>query len=451
MDGWSPYEVERGVSAMTEADLDLIMNKLTRKGFDEIALKYRKMRTEQVRFSRNSQDLYNDWDESDVSVFAARGKRTVFTSIKDFNKLDETIERIWVMAGKIPENPLFEGLNPQSYSYPKISHSTGESFDLQDMSAGLINSAVENGAERTAGVVYNKKHEITVKTNYNECTYETGGLEVLIRSFRNEFTGQEARHFGKSSDVTSAQIEHIGMESSEPLSKTVDMAEIQPGKYKVLMSPYVIGNIISYSSSFLSYYSVESGLSCFSDLLNKDVSSPDFSLVDDPLDREGVGFRLCDDEGTPARKNMLIRDGVLESFLHSYSTSRRSGSDTTANAGIVFPTAWQLKIPGGNSSPEELLSEMDEGLMINNCWYTRYQDYREGVFSTVPRDGVFFVKNGEIQGAVKGIRISDSIPSILSNVSVVGNDVKNVKWWEEIASSSMPSVLVDEVKISRGF
>lgn len=436
---------------MNEPDLELILSKVTKRGFQQVALEYRKTHTEQVRFSRNSQDLHNDWDESWITIFAATERKTVSTGIGTMRELDETVERLWKLSGEVPENNAFNGINPEKTSLRDTPDFRDNDYDLQDISENLINSATDNGAERTAGVVYNRNHQITVKTNFNECTFNTGGIEVLIRSFKGEQTGQEARHFGKGIKVDSDLIGSIGAQSASTLTNTETISSIDPGKWKVLMSPYVIGNIISYSSDFLSYYSIENGLSCFSGLLGKEVSHNNFNLVDDPLDRDGTGFRLCDEEGSPARKNTLIENGTLKSYLHSFSTSRKMETESTGNAGILIPKAWQLKIQPGYTTQEEVLSNIDEGLWINNCWYTRYQDYRNGIFSTVPRDGVFYVKNGEIQGNVKGIRISDSVPSILKNISAVASDSKSVKWWEEISPSYMPSVLVDRVNISRGF
>ncbi len=436
---------------MSSVDLDLILKKLTGMGFQEVALQYTKTRMEQVRFSQNLEDLHNNWEEEGVSVFAANGKRTVSTTIKNFDKLDETARRLWEISGKVPENPKFEGINPEKISYGPVENYRTSEYDIQDMASGLINSAQENGAERTAGAIYRRNNEVTVKTSYNECTYSTGGLEVLIRSFNGDLTGQESRHFGKSLKIDSRKIDEIGKDSTSSLSVTRDIVELGPGNHTVLMSPYVIGNIISYSSDFLSYYAVESDLSCFSGSMDQQVSCTDFSLVDDPLDPAGVGYRACDDEATPTARNTLIEKGVLRSYMHSYSTAKRSGNKTTANAGIISPNAWQLKILPGKEKLDDMAKEIQEGLVINNCWYTRYQDYRNGIFSTVPRDGVFYVKNGEIKGVVKGIRISDSVPSILKNITGISKEVKNVKWWEEISPSTMPSVLVDKVNISRAF
>jgi PmbA protein len=436
---------------MSDFDLDHILKKLKEKGFDDYALELFSSQTEQVRFSGNSEDLYNNWNQTTLVIFASRKQRVVSTTVRDPASLDSSIQLLWDLSGKIPNNPAFQGINPDKQKRYGNRKLKGQDYDLQDFATTLINSALESGAERTAGIVYNRKHNITVKTEYNQCSYTTGGLEAVIRSFKGNSSGQEARHFGLSTKVDSSMIAEIGRESSEPLNHNNTPISIEPGKFDVIMSPYVIGNLISNSSDFLSYYSVESSLSCFADSLNKDVSSKEFTLVDDPLDSSGVGFRACDDEATATRKNTLIENGVLKGFMHSYSTSRHAQTATTGNAGIITPHAWQLKILPGKKSIEEIMLEMDEGLLINNCWYTRYQDYRNAVFSTVPRDGVFYVKNGEIQGLVSGIRISDSIPNVLRNVADISRETKNVKWWEEISASSMPYVLSKKIGISRAF
>lgn len=436
---------------MSGMDLDSVMDRLLKKGFDEVALESIENSMEQVRFSRNSKDLYNNWSEKSLFIFASQGRKTVNTVIKDVARVDESIDKLWKLSRNIPDNPSYEGINSSVQEYGARREFPTLDADLHDLSMAMINAALDAGAERTAGVMYNKRHRTTIKTNYNECSFEGGGLETLIRSFKGDATGQEGRHIGLAGSIDSRTVESIGRDSAEPLRYGGSPVGIEPGKFNVLMSPYVIGNLITYSSEFLSYYSVETGLSCFSDSMGKNVSSEGFSLVDDPLDANGVGYRICDDEGTPARKNTLIEDGILKSFMHSYSTARRAGTETTGNAGILSPRAWQLKILPGSSGTEQILSEMDEGLYIRNCWYTRYQDYRNGVFSTVPRDGVFYVKNGEIAGTVKGIRISDSIPNVLANVDQISSDTKYAKWWEEVAATNMPSVHVTGVNISRGF
>ena len=98
-----------------------------------------------------------------------------------------------------------------------------------------------------------------------------------------------------------------------------------------------------------------------------------------------------------------------------------------------------------------MIHGVKRGLFINNSWYTRFQDQSTGTFSTVPRDGVFLIENGEIVGTVSGIRISDSILNILQNISEVSKQEKYVKWWDEIHPSIMPYALIENVNITKGF
>ncbi len=436
---------------MTDDILDQLFRRLHAEGFRQVALELVQENVDQVRFSSNTKDLHNHWNEESISVFAETNGRTVSTVIKDASALDSAVARLKEIAARTPENPSFSSLNPEPQSYSGMPRARSSDVDIEDLASAMINGSLASGSERVAGLVYNRRSAVTVMTDHNRCSYETGGIEAVIRAFRGNFTGQEAQHFGIEANVDSSTMERLGAEAAETASLAQQKADVEPGRHRVLLSPYVMGNILTYSSGFLSYYSVETGLSCFSDLLGKEVSFPGFNLHDSPLDFNGVGARLCDEEGTATARIDIISGGVLKSYLHSYSTASRAGVKTTANAGIISPRSWQLQLDAGRRGYKKILEDMGDGLLIGNSWYTRFQDYRNGVFSTVPRDGVFLVKNGEISGSVSGIRISDSVTSILSGVREISREAKNVKWWEEIAPSSMPYVLVDNVNISRAF
>lgn len=436
---------------MTGEIVDPLFSRLHSEGFRQVALEHVQENVDQVRFSSNSKDLHNHWSEELVSVFAETNGRTVSTVIKDLSSLDAAVARLKEIAARTPPNPSFTSLNPEPQKYATMPVATSSDVDIEDLAQAMIGGSLAAGSERAAGLVYNRRSSITILTDHNRCSYVTGGVEAVIRAFRGDSTGQEGQHFGLQAKVDSRTLEKLGIEAAETASLAPQKVDMEPGRYTVLLSPYVMGNIMTYSSGFLSYYSVETGLSCFSDLIGKEVSFKGFNIHDNPLDFTGVGSRICDEEGTAARKLDIITDGVLKNYLHSYSTASRAGAQTTGNAGIISPRAWQLQIDQGRRSYKNILGEIKNGLLIENAWYTRFQDYRNGVFSTVPRDGVFLVKDGQIAGSVSGIRISDSVTNILSGTREVSREAKNVKWWEEIAASRMPYALVDNVNITRAF
>ncbi len=430
---------------------DDIFDRLQKFGLDSIAVSNVKEDSSQVRFSGNSKDIHNHWVEDSTSVFVARGKKTASTIVKDYGILDSSIDQLMFLLDHTPDNESFMGINPEKQDYSSINAARKNDVDIQELASIMIDSATGKGADRSAGLIYNNFAEVTTVTTHNRVQYSTGGIEFLIRAFKGDMTGQEATHTGSGGSDMDSIARSLGEQAAETAMMLDHRKEGKQGKFRILMSPYLIGNIVSYASAYFSYYSVESGFSCFAESMGKKVGNDKLTILDDPSDASGSGFRPVDDEGTVTFSKNLVENGILRSYLHSYSTASRNNTRTTGNAGIIAPMPFQMKMAGGDSSEQEMLASLKEGLYIRNAWYTRFQDDRNGVFSTVPRDGVFYVQDGEIKEAWGGIRISDSIPSVLANIDLISKETWNVKWWEEIFPSTMPYVTVNEVNVSRAF
>lgn len=452
MDGRPSCKTQGHVCAVIEmTDINDIFKKVKEKGAEEAVIEMVTDRTSQVRFSGDSLDLFNRWNSMSVSIFVSRGKRVASTTVRDMSDLDNEISNLMAICSNVPENPSYNGINSESQTYPSQPDHGEESVDIQQLAGALMKGAVEGGAERSSGLVYHRDMDIEIKTEYNHGKQHLSGVEMVVRAFRGDSTGQESIHSGSGNGFGLETALETGRAAGRTSSTDVEKVDIDQGKYDLLLSPYVTGNLLSYSSGFFSAYAVESGLSCFAGKIGHKVASDLVTLEDDPLNTTGSGFRIFDEEGTITGKNTLISSGTLKTYLHSFSTGKKFEGHTTGNAGIISPRAWQLSLAPGKSSIEDMISEIDRGLVINNAWYTRFQDYRNGVFSTVPRDGVYLVKNGEIMGRVSGIRISDSVPDFLKNISRISRERKNVRWWEEISPSIMPSVLARDMNISKAF
>jgi len=190
-------------------------------------------------------------------------------------------------------------------------------------------------------------------------------------------------------------------------------------------------------------------MSMFAGRLGDRIGSSIFTMYDDPLEDSMINAKLFDDEGTPAQRTPVIEKGVVKNYLHNFSTASKFKTETTGNAGIIAPTPWQISVEPGNESIEDMVSSTKKGVMIVNTWYTRFQDYREGVFSTIPRDGIFYIENGEIKETWRSIRISDSLLNIFRNTEGITKETKKVKWWDETLPTKSPYVQVADVNISR--
>ena len=100
-------------------------------------------------------------------------------------------------------------------------------------------------------------------------------------------------------------------------------------------------------------------------------------------------------------------------------------------------------------SKDEILEEAGDGLYISNNWYTRFQNYRQGDFSTIPRDAMFQIQNGKLGPPVKGLRVSDNMIRILSSIRDVSKERKWIRWWEVDIPTYLGHFLVDQVGITK--
>jgi PmbA protein len=190
-------------------------------------------------------------------------------------------------------------------------------------------------------------------------------------------------------------------------------------------------------------------MSIFVNKLGQKVAPEIVTITDDPA-TYSLANRVFDDEGVPTRANVIIDHGNLKTFLHNTSTAKLFKTETTGNAGLVSPTPWNFEMNPGDFDKDELLDELGNGLYLTNTWYTRFQNYAKGDFSTIPRDGIFLVENGTIKKSLKDIRISDNALNLLSNIAGISKERQHVHWWGEADPPSIsPYVLINKVRITR--
>jgi PmbA protein len=60
-----------------------------------------------------------------------------------------------------------------------------------------------------------------------------------------------------------------------------------------------------------------------------------------------------------------------------------------------------------------------------------------GDFSTIPRDGMFRIKDGKIAGAVKDLRLTDNIIGVWQRMEALSKDREQVMWWGEVGDATL--------------
>ena len=109
----------------------------------------------------------------------------------------------------------------------------------------------------------------------------------------------------------------------------------------------------------------------------------------------------------------------------------------------------------GDCTLKELM-EMSEKptLLITSTWYTRYQSYAPpGVFSSLPKDGMFLIKDkGTILEPIRELRINSDHLQMLENTVALGKNLKQVSTWLSPSENPVfaPFMLIENIRMTTG-
>ncbi|MEA3431009.1 MAG: TldD/PmbA family protein [Nanoarchaeota archaeon] len=427
---------------------------LKNKGADDVVVSGILSQSSQIKYSDNKINATKDWDNISLNIFASFGGRIVGTSIKDVSTkgVELGISQIASFVRNLPINKDFKGIAKGPFKYPKIEGLYDKKIaNLHEKSVDLveagINAALNEGSKRSSGVLEHGNHHTYLMTS-NGVQIEEKGTSAYF-SIRSFFDKDSSGHrVCNSTTLNKFDVEGAGSKAAKIAVQAKGSVNGKPGKYDILFSPLAFANILERVGDAASAFSVESGLSFLSKDLNKMVASKNVTLYDDSTLKGGIGSRSCDDEGTPSQKTELIKNGKLLTYLHNYSSAQRFKAKPTGNAGLISPEMSNLLLKPGDVGQEEMIKSIKSGLYITNVWYTRFQNYQTGQFSTIPRDGIFKIKNGEIVGSIRNIRLSENILNIMKNISTIGNSSEQIVGWEVESPVITPMVFVKGLNIT---
>jgi len=431
-----------------------IVDLAKKMGATDVSAKLTEAQKIMMRFSNNEVTISKIFLENEVDVFLMIGKHRAVTSINTLSlrNIERAVKNLVKIAKSTPPADIYAPLPQGPFTYdPNLVKAPEISLDPDSLASyveSAINGALEKGAKRVAGTLNAFKSKITLATSGDvHASQETAGLEISVRAFVSEIaTGHAVSVAGRIEDFSP---EEAGMRAGEIAKAAANPKPGKPGKYMTLVGPLVFADFVNQVGILSSAFMVDAGQSFLAEKMNSEVASKKFTLVDDPTLPGTLGARAFDDEGVPTRRNTIVENGVLKTYLHNSTTAKKFGVETTGNAGIIVPYPWNLIVEPGGKSFDELLAEVDNGIYVTNDWYLRYQNFRTGDFSTIPRDGMFQIKHGEIEASIRELRISDNMLRILQNVIELSSSRTWIKWWEVEVPTLTPYALISELNFTK--
>jgi len=66
-----------------------------------------------------------------------------------------------------------------------------------------------------------------------------------------------------------------------------------------------------------------------------------------------------------------------------------------------------------------MIKETKDGILVGRLWYTYAVNPIRGDFSCTARSGIRIIKNGQIIGPGKSVRIIHNLPIMMKNISAI--------------------------------
>ena len=169
-------------------------------------------------------------------------------------------------------------------------------------------------------------------------------------------------------------------------------------------------------------------------------------LWDDPTINYNPGSRPCDDEGMPSQRTPLIEQGTVANFLYDLQTAalahtRSTGNGSRSRGGLPTPSPSAFIIAPGETSFDEMVSDIKEGLVIEQLMGAGQGNMLGGDFSGNVLLG-YKVESGKIVGRVKDTMVSGNIYQILKEITAIGSETKWVGGFLQTPPLYCPSLSV---------
>jgi TldD protein len=253
-------------------------------------------------------------------------------------------------------------------------------------------------------------------------------LRVAAVAARDGDVQQAGLSMGSRGDLAPVRQLHQEVERlSRQAVELLSAPQAKGGEYTVVLDPVLAGVFVHEAFGHLS----ESDFIYENDrlrelmALGKQFGSRELNIVDTATLPGLRGSYKYDDEGVPAARTYLIREGKLVGRLHSRETAAKLKEQPTGNARAIshrYPPIVRMSntfIEPGAMSFEDMIGDIKEGIYAKN-WYGGTTSMEMFTFSA---GEAYMIRNGKIAEALRPVVLTGNVFDTLKNIDAIGNDL----------------------------
>jgi len=296
---------------------------------------------------------------------------------------------------------------------------------------GYNDTMLSVAAVTSTNITYSDGHKKVIFASSEGSYIEQERMDVVSRlaatARRNGDMQQASMSLGSLGDFS--YIESMGEMAQELGERAVALLNapyVKAGTYPVVLDPVLAGVFCHEAFGHLSesdfVYENERMKEIM--VLGRQFGQPHLNIGDGAAVPGLRGSFKYDDEGVPAHKTDLIREGVLVGRLHSRETAGKMDEQPTGNARAIdyrFPPIVRMTntyIEKGDRSFPELIADIKLGVYAKN-WFGGTTSMEMFTFSA---GEAYMIRDGKIAELLRPVKLTGNLFTTLLNIDALGND-----------------------------
>ncbi|MCP3915081.1 MAG: TldD/PmbA family protein [bacterium] len=308
---------------------------------------------------------------------------------------------------------------------PTLDHTFREKADWVRAALGACKAEelAPSGLARTTGMT---------RTIVNSAGRAVHGARTRA-SFAVTASAKDGEGGSGFAEQSHANVERISHESviRRAVSKAVQNRTpqaIEPGEYTVVLEPSAVSSLLLFAAYHgFGAQEVDERSSLLCGRVGERLFPDALRVVDDARNEVYPGF-LFDGEGQPKQRVELLENGAFSGPVTDSRWARKLGAENTGHGvpqpSTDGPAATNLCVAAGHHSLEQLIADVDDGLLVSQFHYTNMIEPLALTLTGMTRNGTFRIQNGKITGPVRNLRFTETLVNALSRVTGVGRDLE---------------------------
>jgi hypothetical protein len=241
-------------------------------------------------------------------------------------------------------------------------------------------------------------------------------VNVVARSKDGKSTGWGGQ---ASRDWSAMRVTDLTQRAIDVAKRGMNPVALEPGRRTAIFTPAAIAQMVRYLTEQWDAGSTDNGDTALSEFhgarnkLGKRIMDPRLDMSSDPADPSG-GYRpyvTWPGVATPAMR--WVEGGVLKNLAYAVNYAMDRGKQYASQP-------YSLRLSGGQTSVEEMITQCEEGILVNRVADVDLLDKKTCLLTGVTNGGCFLIKDGKITKPVKNFRFVESPFFFLNKIESLG-------------------------------